>query len=235
MGGRTETGERGGKGEREETPEREEMGETSERGGRGEMGETPESTEITERGETRGKRGGKGREGEGRESMRERRSPWRRRFVRRLLGGSRSLFQRVAKPSVSSIIAAPEVDKRPPPKDLNMPSRLILSAVKQAVDDANDSSNFLRSVFSYGLPESPTASRKVVKPGPRSARMDEEGDVNVTIVVDGSKATKKRGSWEKEEAEEIDSKKAKQIKCQFWPNCKRGESCIYHHPKERCK
>jgi hypothetical protein len=122
---------------------------------------------------------------------------------------------------VSSIIAAPEAEKRPPPKDLNMPSRLILSAVKQAVEDVN-------------IPKSPQSSRKVVKASPRSARMD-EGEVNVTIVMDGSKTTKKRGSWDTEQTEEVDSKKAKQIKCQYWPNCKRGESCVYHHPKDRCK
>jgi len=127
------------------------------------------------------------------------------------------------KPAVSSVIATPETEKRPPPKELNLTSRLVLNAVKQAVDDTKES------------PKSPTESPKIKKPG--FVHKNEE-DVNVTIIVDGSKITKKRGSWEVSEEEETEgekNKKLKQVKCQYWPNCKRGEACIYHHPKERCK
>ncbi len=44
-----------------------------------------------------------------------------------------------SKRSVSSVIASPEVEKRPPVKDLNLTSRLVLNAVKQAVDDTKES------------------------------------------------------------------------------------------------
>jgi len=130
------------------------------------------------------------------------------------------------KPAVSSIIASPEMEKRPSPKDLNMSSRLILNAVKQAVDDTNKDASKI-------VTESPKKEKL------KREKMDE--DVNVTIIVDGTKVTKKRGSWDTEEnndqdeEEEKDKKKAKQVRCQYWPNCKRGESCIYQHPKERCK
>lgn len=124
-------------------------------------------------------------------------------------------------PNVHSVIATnQEITSPRPARDLEISSKLVMNAVKQAAEDTKTNPSRLSS---------PSQGIKVIK-------KTSETEPIVTITLNDG-ITKKRGSWEDRniEKEEEKSKKAKPAKCQYWPNCKRGNECNFHHPKERCK
>eukprot|EP00026_Physarum_polycephalum_P005012 Phypoly_transcript_05038.p1 GENE.Phypoly_transcript_05038~~Phypoly_transcript_05038.p1 ORF type:complete len:587 (-),score=75.16 Phypoly_transcript_05038:164-1924(-) len=94
------------------------------------------------------------------------------------------------------------------------------------------------------LPDTPAGStRKIEGEG-------EEDPVTFTVTLNGVKddpeeavskpLRNKRRVEETDEMEEdtvVESvgKKIKKEKCQYWPNCKRGDECAYFHPTQKCK
>jgi len=176
--------------------------------------------------------------------------------------------------SVFSSVVVPEGKKetssqreRRHKKNNRIPSRMVLSAAKEAADATRETDD--RHLESQGDSLKETRPRRKMKGKSSFERriiskeeednngMDMDGragrktnGLSITVTLDGKK--KKRKETEKSDPIESESqmnvdgggtqsdltespKKIKLIRCTFWPNCSRGESCPYHHPTEPCK
>eukprot|EP01119_Soliformovum_irregulare_P025696 TRINITY_DN9589_c0_g1_i1.p1 TRINITY_DN9589_c0_g1~~TRINITY_DN9589_c0_g1_i1.p1 ORF type:complete len:329 (-),score=43.78 TRINITY_DN9589_c0_g1_i1:63-1049(-) len=94
-----------------------------------------------------------------------------------------------------------------PHRDVGIAPRLVLTAVKDAKDSTSSPSE-----------------------APKREKRSLGDEIMVTVNLD-----RPLGSSEDYDLVEGTKKKKTNQRCTYWPNCKRGQQCVYIHPSERCK
>lgn len=135
-------------------------------------------------------------------------------------------------PKLQSVIQRPflEPARRPPrepPLTIPVSSRLLLTAVKQAAEDATNEQK---------VQNEKKVTEKYLKKNNPTKRPREEEDEGHQHVEDIPHKAQKIAI---RQPIELKQKKQKHIhasiRCSYWPKCARGDQCLYFHPKEICK